>query len=387
MEPNRRRIVFAGVLLVGLPLVIHLWGRVFDRMSNPASAHVANAQRALDAGKYVDAMTALVHASEVRPNDPEIQRLMMRARTFLAAEQPARITADTVESLKYEANYLLGEDRKNAPVYLTTLGNIAARTGDAAEAQAKFSEALKKDAKSVVAHIGMGLFLMNQKDGAGPAAEEFKEVLAIKPDNLIALVGLAQVELATDKAAQAAERLEKALKVSDDFTARMMLGQADLKLKKVPEAVAQFQRATELVPNNANGYRALGEALLTAGKLPEAERALRISAQLQQDAGTVLALGFALERQKKSDQALGMFNAILQQNNEAAPALLGAGTALEDLGKKGDALAYYRKLVSLPEGQGADGQLLAQLKQQAQARMASINGNPGPATPAPAGSH
>jgi tetratricopeptide (TPR) repeat protein len=320
-------------------------------------------------------MTALVHAQEVHPGDPEVQRLMMKARTFLAAEQPARITADTVESLRYESQLMIGEDRRNAAVYLTTLGNIASRTGDLAEARTRFNEALKRDPNSVVAHIGQGLFLMGQKDGAGPAAQEFEAVLKAKPDHLIALVGLAQVELGTDKAALAAERLEKVLKGTDDFTARMLLGQAKLKLNNKTDAIAQFQRATELAPNNPNGFRALGEALLSVDKLPEAERALRLSVQLQQDAGTVLALGFALERQKKSDQALGLFNAILQQNDNVAPALLGAGTALEELGKRSDALAYYRKLLSLPESQGPDGQALAQLKQQAQQRLTGLQGN------------
>jgi tetratricopeptide (TPR) repeat protein len=384
MDANRRQLVIAAVLLLGLPGTIFLWGKVFDRYSNPASAHIAAAERAMKSGRYVEAMTAIAHAAEVRPNDATVQRLMMKARTFLAAEQPARITADSVESLRYEAAYLLGEDRRNAVVYLTTLGNIAARTGDAAEARSRFSEAVKRDPNSAVAHIGLGLFLMGQKDGAAPATQEFEAVLKANPDNLIALVGLAQVDLNTNKVAQAEERLEKALKVGDDFTARMMLGQAKIKLNKAAEAVPHFQRATELLPNNANGFRSLGEALLASGKLPEAERSLRVSAQLQQDPGTILALGFALERQKKSDQALGLFNSILQQNSDAAPALLGAGSALEDLGKKADALAYYRKLVSLPEGQGPEQQLLVQLKQQAQSRMQTIEGKAPPAaTPQP----
>src|SRR5207253_3975966 len=88
MELNRRQLTIAATLLIGLPLVIHLWGGVIDRFSNPASTHVANAERAIKKGQYIEAMTALVHASEVKPGDAEVQRLMMKARAFLAAEQP-----------------------------------------------------------------------------------------------------------------------------------------------------------------------------------------------------------------------------------------------------------------------------------------------------------
>ena len=373
-----RQLLIAGGLLIGLPLTLHLWETQFDRLNMGSVArHIERGDEALKEGKYLEAISAYGHARELRPTDASIQQNLMRARASLVAEQPMRITGETAEELRYEANFLFDNDRPRRATYLTVLGNISARTGNTDDARARFESALKADPNSVVAHSATAIYLLNQKDGAEKAKAEFEAVLKAKPDHAVALVGLAQIALADNKPEAAVEKLEAALKLADDFTARMLLGSAKQRLQKNDEAVTQYQRAAQLDPRNAEALRSLGQALLATNKPEEAEKALRASAQLQQDAQTVLALGFALARQNKSDQALGMFSAVLQQNPNDAPAMFGAGTALEGLGKKQDALAIYKKLAAIQVGQNAPGgQLVAQLQQQAEQRMAAIEGRP-----------
>jgi tetratricopeptide (TPR) repeat protein len=374
-----RRIVRTALLALGIPLVAGC--------GSPASEHMNRARHALENGKPLEAMAALSHARELAPTDPDVQREMMRARAYLIAEQPARLTPEVLDELRYEASYLLETDPKHAAVYLTEQGNIAARTSDPG-ARMKFEEALKRDPDSIVAHLGLGLFLLNGKEGAAPggvqaAAKEFEAILKVKPEHVVALVGLAQTQLAQGEASKAEENLEKALKQAEDFNARMLLGSAKLRDKKPAEAVQEFSRATELVSNNSVAWRSLGEALLQSDHPADAERALRQAAQLQQDAQTVLALGFALGRQKKYEQALGLFNSLIQQDENAAAALFGAGNVLEEVGKKNEALAYYKKIVALQPASQQQAQTLMTIKTQAQERANVIEGKGAPPSGAP----
>lgn len=391
MESNRfRQLLVACGLVIGVPLTILLWAHVFERMGSPASAHMSRGEKALAAGRYLEAISAFGHARELGPADLDTQKALMRARAHLVAEQPMRITAETAEDLRYEANFLLDSDKGRAAVYHTVLGNIAARSGNADEARSRFDLALKADPNSLIAHVANAVFLLNQKDGVEKAKAEFESVLKVKPDHIVALVGLGQIALGDNKPEAAVEKLEAALKISDDLTARMLLGTAKLRLQKNDDAVVQYTRATQLDPRNAEAWKQLGQALLAASKAEDAERALRTAAQLNADAQTVVALGFALNRQKKPEQALPLFNAVLQQNNGDPTAMFGAGNALEDLGKKAEALLVYKKLISIqvPE-KVPGGQLVTQLQQQAQQRVTALEGKVGaapaaPAAPAPA---
>ena len=338
---------------------------------NPgAAAHQARGDKALAAGRYGEAIAAYSHARDLAPTDAKAQRGLMKARAFLIAEQPQRIPAELVEDLRYEASFLVESDASSAPVYLTALGNIAARSGNPEEARARYEAALKADPRSPVAHAALGLFFLNQKDGAARAREEFDKVLELKPASPVALVGLAQLSLADGKAEPAAERLEAALKLGDDYTARYLLGGARLKQNRIEDAIAEFQRATQLDPRSAEAHRSLGQALLSANRPEESERELRTAAAIAQDPPTVLALGYALARQKKSDQALGQFALVLQTQSRDAAALYGAASALEDLGRRDEALAMYKRVLALPPQPGS--QLLAQLQQQAATRSEAL---------------
>src|SRR5262249_29902460 len=133
-------------------------------------------------------------------------------------------------------------------------------------------------------------------------------------------------------------------------------------------------------PRNADAKSSLGQALLSAGKPEEAERALRAASQLRADPFIATALGFALERQKKADQALAVFQAVLAQDASAAPALFGAGVASEDLGKKEEALDFYRRLAALPED-GPQKEMIAGLHKDAQSRITALSASvPPPAS-------
>lgn len=349
------------------------WG--CDRTPELAREHLARGDAALGAGRFAQALAAYGHARELAPTDADVQRALMRARLHLIAESAARIAPEAIEDARYEAELLFETDKPRAPVYLTALGNILARQGDAEGAKMKFAEALAIDPKSPLARTALGLVLMSRKEDAARAKAEFQAALAVKPDGVGALVGLGQLELADGDFAGAAGHLEAALQVAESFEARLALGSARAKQGKPMDAIRHFQRAAELDPKSAEAVGSLGQALLGAGKVEEAERALRAAAQMRPDPETRNALGFALVRQKKAAAALDVFRGVLGDEPASAPALLGAGVASEELGQKEQALAHYQKLLALPPG-GLDGRMLADLQRQAQGRVAELSAAP-----------
>ena len=57
-------------------------------------------------------------------------------------------------------------------------------------------------------------------------------------------------------------------------------GIANLKARKIDDAILQFETVIKLTPDNADGYFNLAKALKIKGKKPEAEVAYRKAKQL-----------------------------------------------------------------------------------------------------------
>jgi tetratricopeptide (TPR) repeat protein len=363
-----------------------------DRTAAPLAEHLRRGDAALTEGRYARALAAYAHAREIAPTDPAVQRAMMRARAYALADNPTRLALDGLDDAEYEAQLLLDTDKGREAVYLTALANILAREGDVEGARLKLAEALKADPGSVLAHTALGVLWAGKKDGLSQAKAELEAALKTKPDHAGALVVLGQVKLAEGDVAGASERLEAALRAGEDFRARMTLGNVRLQQQKPAEAAEQFQRATALDPRSADALGSLGQSLLDAGKPEEAERALRAATQIRADEPIEVALGFALARQRKLDQALGVFAQVLANDATAAPALYGAATASEGLKKNDQALDLYKRLLALP-AEGRDKQLITDLQKDARGRVtaltaaaappASASGSAAPGPPPP----
>jgi tetratricopeptide (TPR) repeat protein len=333
--------------------------------------HVRRGDAALEAGRYGQALAAYTRARELSPADPAVQRALMRARVHLVASEPGRISAEMADEARYEAELLLEAEPNRKATYLTALANLAMRAGHADEAKAKLEEAVKADPKSALAHAALGAMLMGKKETLTQAKAELTAALQIKPDHMGALLGLAQIRASEGDLSGAEEKLLAALAVRDDFGARMSLGGVYIQLQKPGDAVEQFQRAVQLDPKSPDALGSLGQALLSTGRPEEAERALRSALEIRPAEPTAMALGFALVRQKKADQALDMFARVLSRDPGAAPAHYGAGMAAEGLGKNDDALRHYRALLALKSA-GADKQTLAEMQQDAAKRVTAL---------------
>lgn len=355
-----------------------------------AREHLRRGDAALAEGQYAQALAAYGHAREVAPSDSAVQRAMMLARVHLIAESAARIAPEAIEDARYEATLLLDTDKPRAHVYLTALGNILLRQGDIEGAKARYNEALAADATSPLAHTALGLALMARKEDAALAKAQLALSLKVKPADVRALAGLGQIELAEGDFARAVEHLEAAIKVADDFDARMALGAAHLRRQRPGDAVPHFRRAAELDPKSAAAFASLGQALLAANDPEQAERALRTSLQMRPDLETEVAHGYSLARQKKTEAALAAFLRALSEDPASPTALHGAGLTSEELGRKDQAIDLFRRLAALPPG-GTQAQMLADLQRSATAHLTALvtpaapSASPGASRPDSAG--
>ncbi len=347
--------------------------------------HLHRGDEALADGRYAQAMVAYNHARELAPASDRVQRAQMWARVVLMADTPDRVGPDALEDIAYEADLFLAQppaEKSREAVCLTALGNLLARKGDLESAKTKLDEAIRRDPTSAIAHAALGALLATRRDQAAAAKTELEIALKERPTSVTALVGLARIALATGDLPGAADRLDAALRKSDDPATRLLLGTVRLQQGKHPEAADHFQRAAILDPRSADALSGLGQARLGEGRLEEAERALRAAAQLRQDEPTSTALGFALTRLKRPQEALAVFGQVLAQNAAAAPALFGAGLASEDLGRADQALDFYRRVLAVT-AQTAPGPGVRDLQKQARERIAAL---PTPPAPPPSAS-
>lgn len=350
--------------------------------------HLRRGDEALADGRYAQALTAYNHARELAPTSDRVQRALMWARVTLMADTPDRVSTDALEDVAYEAELFLttppaekrAAEKDREVTCLSALGNLLARKGDFEGARAKLAEALRADPTSSIAHGALGALLATRPDQQVAARMELELALKDRPTSVAPLVGLARIALATGDLPGAADKLELALRKSDDPLVRTLLGNARLQQGKHAEAAEHFQRAAVLDPRSADALSGLGQARLGEGRLEEAERALRAAAQLRQDEPTSTALGFTLTRLKRPEQALVLFGQVLAQNAAAAPALFGAGLASEDLGRPEQALDFYRRVLVLT-ADSAQGPVVKELQKQAREHIAAL---PAPAAPASA---
>jgi superkiller protein 3 len=117
---------------------------------------------------------------------------------------------------------------------------------------------------------------------------------------------------------------------------------------KVSEAIAVYQKALEIYPNNALAYVNLGNALSEQGKQKEAltayNKALNINPK---SAIAYWGLGNALSEQGKLDEAIAAYRKAINIDPNDATAYNYLGMALSKQGKIDEGLAAYRKALTI----------------------------------------
>lgn len=170
------------------------------------------------------------------------------------------------------------------------LGQLRQAQGRLPEAEAEFRRAIALG-PTPTEWYALGDLLASQQRYA-EAAQCFRQSVARSFGPSESYRALGQSYLALGQPRRALEAFDNALRSSryqgpadslgQGFTARTLLGRAAalLILRDAPAAVAALERAVTLAPSDPRLRLALAEALLAAGRLPEAARAVAQARQL-----------------------------------------------------------------------------------------------------------
>jgi tetratricopeptide (TPR) repeat protein len=180
------------------------------------------------------------------------------------------------------------------------------------------------------------------------ARDCFERAAALDPDNLAAAHGVAQVDalmaiawLATERAAcfKSAEEILLRLvrQEPDNPKLHFTLGAVWAYTNRVPEGIAEYERALALDPNLAGAHGQIGNAKLLLGLPEEAEKhvleALRLSPRDTAAYGWLQFIGSAKVLVGKTEEAVAWFRRSIEVNSGYAFAHIGLAVALAELGR------------------------------------------------------
>ena len=171
----------------------------------------------------------------------------------------------------------------------------------------------------------LGLTYLGLKD-KDKAKETFARLLEAAPDNSRALAFLTALTADKDLAKATAfvqEHITKAPKAGGHY---MLLGDLLARQKKNEEAIAAFNKAQELAPDNPQPYIVTARLMASLGK---------------------------------TDQAVGELSRLLDKQPESLPANMGLATLYEIQGKHQEAKDKYKKVLTLDPNSAAANNNLA----------------------------
>jgi tetratricopeptide (TPR) repeat protein len=148
---------------------------------------------------------------------------------------------------------------------------------------------------------------------------------------------------------EAIAHFQKALEIQpDNARVHNNLGNALLQNGQLDEAIAHFQKALEIQPNLAVVHDNLGAVFLKKGQIDEAIAQFRRALDIQP--GLVEAhynLGLALFQKGQLDSAIAHFAKVLEIQPDLADAHANLGTVFLQKGQVAEAMVHFQKVLEL----------------------------------------
>ncbi len=306
---------------------------------------------ALKSGKPDVAETLCREYLKLHPEGVEHLRLLghalMQQRRFRDAEKPLKKAVDLAPDFAP-----LAED----------LGSALAQQRKFEEAIPLFEQAVKQDPELVNAHKKLGQALA--AIGRGFEADEaFKVLFEKDPDTGAVAVGADHMRAGREE--EAISSFRQALKDNpDNVDAMRFLAAIYLKQeRKLGDAEALLQRATQIAPDFAAAWLDLGHALKKRAKKMEAIEALEQATELEPGNGMAWEkLASARAGAGYPEQAAEAFAKAIAITPKAAGFHMGYGHVLKTLGDQPASLRAYREAVRLKPDFGEVYWSMANLK-------------------------
>ena len=202
-----------------------------------------------------------------------LERMGLRARMLLRHGE-----FEQAEALARQALSTLPRD----PAALYVMGLISSRKGDRPAAIAFFERAIAVDNEIALYHCQLGnAYLESEPPRGVEAAREFQYARLLKPDSMLARLGLGRALMAQKDHASAAGEFEAVTRLRPSHAdAHRYLGIALLESKRIDDAVAHLTRAIALRPRCPVATLKLGIALRIKGDLVAAKKLLAHAIEL-----------------------------------------------------------------------------------------------------------
>lgn len=264
-------------------------GVVFQRWQQPAKA-----------------LEFYTHANEKVPNEPAY--LLARAEMLVAVDKQA----EALSLLQDKVTFF-----ESSPAIRDAVGQLLQQKGKYAEAAVMFRQAvmLSPDDIALRERLALSLFYARQYT---EAADNLGRLTQTDPYNrrgdLLAALGECQLQL--DHPREARTSYEAAAQYTPAVAGNWLgLARAALKLNDQPRADLAVRKAMALAPDNPQAYLLAGYLRLRQNRLPEALAAFQRASQL--DAGDTVGLcmlGYVQEKLGHPDQAMRLYGQALKLN-------------------------------------------------------------------------
>lgn len=198
------------------------------------------------------------------------------------------------------------------------------------------------------------------------AMQRYVAILQKDPGNADALYYVAVMALQEGQIAEGMKVIRRALEVGKP-QARLhnLLGQAHLRLNQDEDALRAFGEAIETDPAFPDAHGNRGALLAEMGRLPQALADLERAVKLRPDNATDLCnYGGVLSDLGRPEEALASLDRAIALMPRLAPALYNRAKVMSMLGRFADALADYDQTIAIvPGNAGAHSNRAAVLKQ------------------------
>ena len=349
--------------------------------------------RAVRAEQYAEAVEHWEAALASQPGEPRILHNLALAAEHL--EQWQQASARWEELIAHWKRALRGsrqdheasaELRRRLTIAQRRLADAHDAADDLPGAVRAIDRALNFDPSDL--DLRLRAAELSLEDGAyGPAIDHLRRVLAVRPDDVRALIDLGSAYDLKGDERQAESTLERALTLEPGNRAAMSAlasvfhARSDrlLDAGQLDPAVAAMTRAIALEPDALRHYQCLGAAYvrhgqlkladkafaravaldpkdvrtrveigglyLTAGYEKDAERLFRQALRLRPGPVTHMAIGLTCMRSGHRDAAHRHFKHVLKENDPLTLRVLGK--MLNDLGREAEAVRYLERIVEL----------------------------------------
>ena len=223
----------------------------------------------------------------------------------------------------------------------------AHQEGKLEEAEINYRKVLALNPDHIVAHGNLGSILL--KLGRLEEAElSYKKAIKLNPEYSVAHNNLGSLLYDLGRLVQAEESYKKALEFKSDFVeGHYNLATILLNTGRLKEAEESYKKVIELKPEHAEAHHYLGRVQKNLNKLDEAEKNFRKAIELKPDyAEAHYNLGITLQTLNKLDEAEKNFRKAIELKPDYAEAHYNLGNTLNNLKKFEEAEKSYRKSIN-----------------------------------------